>query len=277
MSASTAVVHGRRPDARSLSVSLHDVAPATWPACERVLDAIAQVERLTQARVPVALLVVPRYRGVDSALDRGFLRAIEARASAGDELVLHGYTHVDEHAPVGWAAPFDVLRRRVYTASEGEFSALARDEASRRIEAGLAWFAARGWPVRGFVAPAWLMSQGTHAALHDTPLAYAGTRTELLLLRSGERVGAPSLVYSTRNAWRRAMSLRFNPALARLSAPRPLLRLALHPADGQYGDVRASWEGLLQAALLTRRACTEGDLVDQLSARSERGEPELAL
>lgn len=245
-----------QPAARSLCISMHDVAPATWTGCERVLDAMAQC---SATRLPVALLIVPRYRGVDSARDRRFLRAIEARAAAGDELVLHGYTHVDEQPAQGWA-PLDVLRRRVYTAGEGEFSALERGEAMRRIEAGLAWFAALGWPVTGFVAPAWLMSAGARAALHDTPLHYASTRSELLLLPERRTVAAPSLVYSTRTAWRRSLSLQLNPALAFVNRSRPVLRLALHPGDAQHGPVRASWQALLEAALATRRAQTEGSV-----------------
>jgi predicted deacetylase len=252
---------------RSLCISLHDVAPATWTACERVLEAVAAAAVGSTSvgpsvpRVPVALLIVPRYRGVDSARDRNFLRAIEARAAAGDELVLHGYTHVDEQPPRGWGLPFDLLRRRVYTAGEGEFSALARDEALRRIELGLAWFAARGWPVSGFVAPAWLMSSAARAALYDTALDYASTRAELLLLPSREALMAPSLVYSTRSAWRRRASLQFNRVLAAVNQHRELLRLALHPADAQHGEVRASWQELLRAALSTRSVRTEGALV----------------
>jgi predicted deacetylase len=253
---------------RSLCISLHDVAPATWTACERVLEAVAAtavaataVAHSRGARIPVALLIVPRYRGVDSARDRHFMRAIEARAAAGDELVLHGYTHVDEQPPRGWRVPLDRVRRRVYTAGEGEFSALARDEALRRIELGLAWFAARGWPVSGFVAPAWLMSSAARAALYETPLDYASTRAELLLLPSREAMMAPSLVYSTRSAWRRRLSLQFNRALAAVNQHREVLRLALHPADARHGEVRASWQGLLQAALGTRCVRTEGAVV----------------
>jgi predicted deacetylase len=251
------------PAQRNLCISLHDVAPATWTACERVLQAVAgaAAESASVSRIPVALLIVPRYRGVDSARDRNFLRAIEARAAAGDELVLHGYTHVDEQPPRGWGLPLDLLRRRVYTAGEGEFSALARDEALRRIELGLAWFAARGWPVSGFVAPAWLMSSAARAALYDTALNYASTRAELLLLPQRQALIAPSLVYSTRSAWRRRASLQFNRVLAALNQHRELLRLALHPADAQHGEVRASWQALLRVALGTRSARTEGSLV----------------
>lgn len=255
---SAAPHRGAAPGRRTLCISLHDVAPATWPACQRVLDAVTAA---TDTRTRLALLIVPCYRGVDSARDRHFLRAVEARAAAGDELVLHGYTHVDEQAPRGWGLPLDRMRRRVYTAGEGEFSALARDEALRRIELGLAWFGARGWPVRGFVAPAWLMSRAARAVLYDTPLDYASTRAELLLLPSREAMMAPSLVYSTRSAWRRRLSLQFNRALAAANQQREVLRLALHPADAQHAEVRASWQGLLQAALRSRAVRTEAAVV----------------
>ncbi len=240
--------------APTLAVSLHDVAPATWCACERVLAAVAAV-----APIPVALLVVPRYRGVDSAYDRRFLRAIAARLARGDEAVLHGWTHVDD-APV--QRPFDLLSRRVYTAGEGEFAALDRLEALRRLHAGIGWFAARGWPLRGFVAPAWLMSSAARAALVDTPLQYAATRRELLLLAAGQTLYAPSLCWSTRSRWRRAASTPWNALLALINARRPLLRLALHPGDADHPEVMRSWQSELHAALQLRVARTEGDVAD---------------
>ncbi len=240
--------------APTLSVSLHDVAPATWCACERVLAAVAAV-----APIPVALLVVPRYRGVDSAHDRRFLRAIDARLGNGDEAVLHGWTHVDD-APV--RRPFELLSRRVYTAGEGEFAALDRLDALRRLHAGVGWFAARGWPLRGFVAPAWLMSRAARAALADTPLQYAATRREVLLLTAGQTLMAPSLCWSTRSRWRRAASRPWNAVLAMINARRPLLRLALHPGDADHPDVMASWQSALHAALEQRVARTEGDVAD---------------
>jgi len=49
------------------------------------------------------------------------------------------------------------------TPGEGEFWALSEREATRRIEAGVAWFRAQGWPLAGFVAPAWLLGPDDHA------------------------------------------------------------------------------------------------------------------
>lgn len=245
----------------TLAVSLHDVAPATWPACERVLRAIDAV-----APVRVALLVVPRYRGIDSARDRGFLRAIERRIARGDEVVLHGWTHVDD---MPLQRPLDLLRRRVYTAGEGEFAALDRMETLRRVQAGVQWFGARGWPLRGFVAPAWLMSRAAREALVDTPLQYAATRRRLLLLAAGTAIAAPSFCWSTRSRTRRALSRVWNALLGAVHAQAPLLRLALHPNDADHADVLASWQAALLHALHTRRARTEGEVADDWIAAVE--------
>ena len=75
-----------------LCIAIHDVAPATWPACARliaVLDAIGAP--------PATLLVVPDWhrRGAIDA-DAAFRRAIDARIARGDEIALHGHVHLDE-------------------------------------------------------------------------------------------------------------------------------------------------------------------------------------
>jgi hypothetical protein len=243
-----------------LCISLHDVAPATWPACERVLAAVAEV-----APVAVALLIVPRYRGVDSASDPTFLQAIERRLARGDEAVLHGYTHVDDR-PLKMLRPVDVLWRRIYTAREGEFSALDRMEACRRLFAGIAWFQRRGWPLHGFVAPAWLMSRAALAAVQDTPLRYAGLRRHLMLLCGRRLLAAPSLCYSTRAGWRRTASLHWNSALGLFNASSPLLRLALHPHDADYDAVRLSWQRWLQAQVHARMVLTEAQVAAHAAA-----------
>ena len=68
------------PDGRWLAVSMHDVAPATWERCQRVLAAIREV-----ADIPVTLLVVPAYHGQCSA-QPAFEAQMTARSHRGDEL-----------------------------------------------------------------------------------------------------------------------------------------------------------------------------------------------
>src|SRR5437868_13728462 len=103
--------------ARALCVTVHDVAPATWPQCQYLIDALHTV-----APVPLTLLVVPAYHGDRRTPDPAFVAALDAHAARGDELALHGFFHLDDGP-----APRDLrdyLARRWYTASEGEFAAL---------------------------------------------------------------------------------------------------------------------------------------------------------
>jgi uncharacterized protein len=235
-------------DGRWLTVALHDVAPATWPRCQRVLSALREV-----ADIPVTLLVVPAYHGQCSA-QPAFESALSERLAAGHELALHGYFHCDPQAPTGIA---DWLRRRVYTV-EGEFAALPTDEAAERIHLGQRWFAANRWPLCGFVAPAWLLSDGAWLALRaNRELLYTSTLTQFHLLATGDCMRALSLSYSTRSGWRRVCSLAWNPAVARAASALPLLRVGLHPGDADDPATRRSWQNCLARALADRRAVTK--------------------
>lgn len=252
-----AVILPTAAEPRALCVALHDVAPATWPACRRLLAMLDEIGPL-----PVTLLVVPDYhrRGqVDH--DPAFIRAIEARLARGDEVVLHGYHHLDD-APRGAALHW--LQRRVYTAGEGEFAALAEVEAQVRLARG--WEMLVGeldWPVSGFVAPAWLLSAGTRAALAQMPFRYTTTLRAVHHLPDWRAVAAPTLVYSVRNAWRRAVSRQWNRWLfAQVRSDAALLRLGLHPADAYYPEVVDDWARLLRHALEQRRPTTKAAWVE---------------
>lgn len=238
------------PDGPRLAVSMHDVAPATWERCQRVLAAVREV-----ADIPVTLLVVPAYHGQCSAQPE-FEAHLTARLAAGDELALHGYFHCDPKSPSGLV---DWVRRRVYTC-EGEFAALCEREATERIHLGQRWFASNGWPLSGFVAPAWLLGQGAWAAVRgNRDLLYTSTLTRMHLLPAVQSMHAPCLTYSTRAAWRRTCSRLWNPTLARATSSMPLVRLGLHPDDANDAAVRRSWQRCLERLLAQRRAVTKAE------------------
>nr|WP_229477088.1 DUF2334 domain-containing protein [Massilia rubra] len=156
------------PDQRAaLCVVIHDVAPATWPDCLRLSQAVREV-----ADVALTWLVVPRWHGSE-ARSPVFEAALDGLLADGHELALHGYSHLDTAArSSGWRSRF---LRGVYTEGEGEFAALDVGEARRRIALGRAWFDARGWPVSGFIAPAWLLGDGAWEALRASPFIYTTT------------------------------------------------------------------------------------------------------
>jgi len=185
-------------EAALLCVSIHDVAPATWDDCMGLARVVREV-----ADIPLTWLVVPRYHR-----SGGSLAAMEAQLgqalARGDELALHGYTHLDTETPGGGMGTR--FLRQVYSRREGEFSALTAAAAQHRIELGLDWFAERGWPVSGFVAPAWLLSDGARQALQAFLFEYTTTYTRFHLLPQGPALFSPALVYAARNRTGRALS-----------------------------------------------------------------------
>jgi predicted deacetylase len=237
-------------DSKAVAIVLHDVAPQTWPLYEAFIATLDAMEHL-----PLTLLVVPDFhrRGALNA-HRPFRAAVEARLARGDEVVMHGYFHSDE-LPLH-PNPLDWFRRRIYT-HEGEFAALDGDEARRRLEQGLAMFAAFGWPVAGFVAPAWLMNRAGRAALTGLPFLYTSTPAGLIRLPQWQALRAPSLVWSSRSPWRRRVSRHWNERRLGKSANDGLIRLGLHPVDMEHEEVRGFWLRTINELLPARRALTK--------------------
>lgn len=263
----------------ALCVSIHDVAPATWPDCLRLWQAVRAV-----ADIPLSWLVVPCYHArpggaggwrcdahagppgkachgeSGDARDEAHLahgdpcdglhRALpyEAALSAllvrGHELVLHGYTHLDDGPPPRSLGQFWL--RRIHTRCEGEFAVLDEAAARRRLALGAAWFARRGWPLHGFVAPAWLLGEGGWAALRASPLLYTTTfRHFYRLAAPAAALFAPSLVFTARNGPGRLLSRMALPALARAQARAPLVRLSLHPCDARHPQLLRQMQATL--------------------------------
>jgi predicted deacetylase len=238
-------------DARVVCVSIHDVAPATWPACLRLLEAVRQV-----ADIPTTLLVVPRYHGATG--HAGYEAMLAALLAQGHELALHGYTHLDRAPPArGLRGLPQRYWREVFTTGEGEFAAISALRAQRLLALGLAWFAGRGWPVSGFVAPAWLLGAGAWQALHGHAFSYTTTLTHFHLLPSRRALFSPSLVYSTRNRGGRCLSPAAVTALAGCLAPAPLVRLGLHPRDADFPRLVLHAQRVLGSLLEQRQALTK--------------------
>jgi predicted deacetylase len=231
---------------RSMCVVVHDVAPSTWGSCRRLLAGLAEI-----GDFPVTLLAVPRFHGDER--DQAFERWLVERARGGDEIALHGYTHLDEGRPRG---PVDFFLRRLYTRGEGEFWDLPQSEASSRLDAGLAWMRELGLAPAGFVAPAWLLGRHAAQALRTKPFVYTCTLNHVRLMPEERNIVCQSQVYSNANAWRRTMSVAWNALLAWRQRNELVVRLELHPADADCPRLKASWQGLAREQSRTRSLCT---------------------
>jgi hypothetical protein len=227
---------------RSLLLVLHDVAPETWMDYRPFVEAVDDL-----GGVAINWLVVPDFhRRNPLQQDVAFCRLLESRLQRGDELILHGLHHCDDAPPP--RNPRDWFMRRVYT-WEGEFYGLDEAEAWRRLEQGMALFRLNGWPLHGFVAPAWLMSEGTRRALSRTSLAYTSDPQHFYLLPEHRRIDAPGLVWSAGSAWRRGASWLVSERALRRHRAAAVLRLGLHPVDMRHGFSRRYWLELLRRLL----------------------------
>lgn len=253
----------------ALCVAIHDVAPATWSECLHLLHAVRAV-----ADIPLSWLVVPHYHG-STLRSRACEATLDGLLADGHELALHGYTHLDP-SPANGSLRSRFLRT-VYTEREGEFAVLGASEARRRIELGLAWFGERGWPVSGFVPPAWLLGPHVWPVLADYPFTYTTTFSRFHLLRPATALFAPSLVYAARNSLGRIVSPRLDDLAAALWSGAPLLRLALHPRDAHHPALVRHAQRLLERLLASRQALTKAEFARRLAGLPSSTDPTYPL
>lgn len=206
-----------------LVVSVHDVAPAT---ADQTARWCADLDGLG---VPASLLVIPgRWRGQQLADVPDFARTVAARAATGDEVVLHGLTHVA--GPDGSRARRAVAE--VVARGAAEFAALPAAEAGHRIREGRAQLRAAGLDAQGFCPPGWLASPGTVRALRTERMTYLTVHRGVLDLRTGTRHGGFALSHRPGGLGERVGATVMRQWANRTARKRrPLVRIALHPDD----------------------------------------------
>ncbi|WP_156255096.1 DUF2334 domain-containing protein [Sandarakinorhabdus oryzae] len=239
-----------------LLASIHDVSPRSEAAVDVLLNALGR-----HVGQRLAMLVVPdHWNEAPIAGNRAFQARLRGWADAGIEMFLHGWCHRDDRQAT--------LASRHMTAGEGEFSSLDAAEASARIERGLAVVEdAIGRSVAGFIAPAWLYSEGTHQALvaHKLPLA----EDHMTLWQPGGATLArgPVITWASRSRPRIASSLAVA-ALGRYALKLlPVVRVAVHPGDVTVPAIMASIDATLARLVTSHAPSRYADLVPQSPVR----------
>ena len=236
-----------------LLVSIHDVGPRF----EREVESLA--DRLTRALggPRFAMLIVPdHWREAPLTDARAFQARLRDWSDSGVEMFVHGWTHKDESGAAGFKA-------RGMTAGEGEFLALDRGEALRRMTAGRALIEdITGRAAAGFIAPAWLYGPGAHAALRESGFGLAEDHLKVWRPGDGAVVArGPVVTWASRSRARIASSLAFALVARALLRPLPTLRIAVHPGDTGVPALLRSIDASLAAALRTRAPGRYADLL----------------
>jgi predicted deacetylase len=231
-------------------VSLHDVAPSTRHIANTIISELAS--RGVRA---CSLLVVPDYHheGLFTN-DRQFVSWLRGLEADGHEIVIHGYFH--ERPRRAKETLPDKFLTRFYTQNEGEFYDLAYDEALRRIVAARDELRAHGLKPRGFVAPAWLLSEEAERAARDAQMEYTTRLRTVSDLRSGNVFPARTLVYSVRNSWRRGVTRLWNATLFGFLKGSSLLRISIHPPDYSHPAIWSQITRLIEGSVESRTATT---------------------
>jgi len=229
-----------------ISVSIHDVSPAFEGEIDDALAACSEVG------AKPALLVVPNFHG-KWPLDRypAFVDRLRGLASAGHEIILHGFFHASEGG--------SFFAQKIASAGEAEFADLARDEGERRIDDGAKMLKELGLEPAGFIAPAWQMARWVLPALASRGFRYAEDHLHVYDPAAGRRKRSLVLNFASRTPARLWSSVAFVRAATPL---RRVLRtrIAIHPGDMRSEFLRREVRRVLAAprAFVDARALVSG-------------------
>jgi predicted deacetylase len=200
-------------------VSIHDVAPATLPAVNEIVNLLYQ-----HARAPITLLVIP---GV--AWNDRDVAALQDLKASGCELAGHGWAHR--------CTPPRTLRHRLHSRliSRGVGEHISHDPAGglERIADCHAWFAEHGFdPPDLYVPPAWTLGTLVRRDLQTVPFQAVELLTGVYTIQTRTFQRLPLLGYEADTPLRAAFLRAFNQwNWKRAIAQRLPLRLAIHPSD----------------------------------------------
>jgi predicted deacetylase len=235
-----------------LFASIHDVTPHFESPVDALFDRLSGL--LGGPRL--AMLVVPDFEDrAPLAGNAAFAGKLRRWADSGVDMFLHGWCHRDDARKRGFM-------QKHMTAGAGEFAQLPRDEALRRLERGRKVVEdAIGRAVIGFIAPAWLYSSDSLAALRDAGFPLAEDHLKVWQPTTGRVVArGPVITWASRTPGRIRGSLLV--AAAARAAPRAMrnARIAVHPPDTTVPALLDSIDATYRAFMRTHRPARYTDL-----------------
>jgi uncharacterized protein len=189
-----------------------------------------------------------------------FASRLRGWAEAGIEMFVHGWTHKDD---TPHANAKDAAKAKHMTAGEGEFLGLSREEARARMARGIALVEGiTGRPTAGFIAPAWLYSDGAKQALADTGFALAEDHMAVWQPTTGRRLAhGPVITWASRSRPRQLSSLAAAGVLRHALKGQRTVRVAVHPGDTTVPQLLTSIDKTFQAFARSHQPARYADLL----------------
>ena len=241
---------------RGVLVAIHDVAPPF----ERELQQLWTLCR--QAGHRPALFVVPNWHGQwPLARSPRVLRWIHRCVAEGAELILHGERHDEDRLP---RSVMDEWRAWGRTNGEGEFLTLDAAAAEERMARGLSYLRSLDLAPIGFVPPAWLAPESTHAVVRSLGLRVSEDDRSVRVHEPGgqhsTRLAIPVVRWSGRSAFRASASHIVSTVRWHAQRHVSIMRVALHPQDLYHGKTALSVRLALTRWSRQRRSLAYRDL-----------------
>jgi predicted deacetylase len=235
-------------------VSFHDLAPHSQQNCQKSIQDMANI-----GIHKLSLLVVPKwYDGPYISENQPFIQWLKQVEDQGHEICLHGLTHQAKSISGGMLSQ---ATARLYTSKEGEFYQVEYQQALDMLQSGIHCFEQANFTPSGFIAPAWLLSDEGRKAVINKGFQYTTYLQHLETFPDDKRHYAPTLVFSTRSAWRRWMSIYWTSFWLNYNKQAPILRLAIHPNDLKYPMIHKAINSLAKSAILQRECITYQEFV----------------
>jgi uncharacterized protein len=245
-------------NAKKLLVSIHDVTPVH---AQRLLTIMPIVEAVI-GEGKAALLAVPHYHGEATiGSNRAFAARLRGWSDAGNEVFLHGYFHRDQSKHSGISARF---KARHLTSAEGEFLGLSLQnalilltEGRKRVEDVI------GRSVAGFIAPAWLYSDGAKQAIAELGFALAEDHFKVWQPETQKIVACgPVITYASRSPARLLSSLLWSRIAGAMLKPTQTVRIGVHPHDCDAHELVTEIGRSLTHFARSHRPARYADLLD---------------
>ena len=240
---------------KKLHLTVHDVSPAHANALRQIHSALVQL-----GVVRYSMLVVPDYHGKWPLEEYPeFCEWLKELARNGVEIVLHGYRH--EGGSAGLRL-MDRIRSALFTRNEGEFLDLDERSAGKLLKTGREVLKkVLGIEVQGFVAPAWLYSRGTIAALKKAGFTFTENRMRIWDPETGRTIlRMPVVNYAGGGSLKRSLAAFWVRVSGIVLEGSETVRFAIHPGDFEADAVKKGVRKQLEILLRERATVSFKDI-----------------